>query len=195
MRKLIVSVLASADGYFEGPGNALDKMPFEDAFNTHNLALLRRTETLVYGSRWFSDNWSAWSAVAADDDQSPRDHEIAARVLGMDAVVVSDSMTVGVNDPWASTTRVVSRGDAVEELASLKAADGGDILMFGSATTWSPLASAGLVDELILLVGAALMGEGSKLYQGPRLPLRLISVEQLAGSQLVALRYALDAAE
>jgi dihydrofolate reductase len=195
MRKLIVSVLASADGYFEGPGKALEQMPFEDAFNTHNLELLRRTDTLVYGSRWFRNNWNAWSAIAADDSQSARDHEIAERVLGMEAVVVSDSLTVSADDPWARTTRVVLREDAVKELASLKAGDGGDILMFGSATTWNPLATAGLVDELIVLLGAALMGEGSKLYQGPRVPLRLLSVEQLAGSQLVALRYALDAEE
>ena len=60
MRKLVVSVLTSLDGYYQGPGGDLSPLPFEDAFNTHNLALLREAETLVYGSAWFEDNWRAF---------------------------------------------------------------------------------------------------------------------------------------
>ena len=52
MPKLIVSVLTSLDGYYEGPDKDLASMPFEDAFNTHNLGLLQRAGTLVYGSTW-----------------------------------------------------------------------------------------------------------------------------------------------
>jgi len=47
MAKLVVSVLTSLDGYYEGPGEDLAPMPFEDAFNDHNLHLLERTGTLV----------------------------------------------------------------------------------------------------------------------------------------------------
>lgn len=77
MRRLVVSVLTSVDGMFEGPAKDLSQMPFEDAFNTHNLSLLRNAATLVYGSTWFPDNWRSWSAVAADSAQSDRDREIA----------------------------------------------------------------------------------------------------------------------
>jgi hypothetical protein len=59
MPKLIVSVLTSLDGYYEGPDKDLASMPFEDAFNTHNLGLLQRAGTLVYGSTWFPGNWGA----------------------------------------------------------------------------------------------------------------------------------------
>jgi hypothetical protein len=37
MPKLIVSVLTSLDGYYEGPDKDLSSIPFEDAFNTHSL--------------------------------------------------------------------------------------------------------------------------------------------------------------
>ncbi|MCM3779687.1 dihydrofolate reductase family protein [Microbacterium hydrocarbonoxydans] len=92
--------------------------------------------------------------------------------------------------PWAETTRVVARDDAIDEIRTLKAGDGGDILMFGSATAWNPLMVAGLVDELIVLVGAALMGSGSPLYSGPRIGLDLVSARTVPNSQLVELRYA-----
>jgi hypothetical protein len=189
MRRLVVSVLTSVDGYYEGPAKQLAGMPFEDAFNTHNLELLRGSGTLVYGSRWFPENWAAWSTVVDDGGHSARDREIAKRVLEMDAVVVSDSMTIADDDPWVSTTRVVSRAAAPAEIARLKRGDGGDLLMFGSATTWNPLLTHGLVDELIVLVGGALLGDGSKLYAGPRTGLALLDARVLPDSQLVALRY------
>jgi hypothetical protein len=195
MPKLVVSVLISLDGYYEGPGKKLAPMPFEDAFNTHNLELLQRAGTLVYGSTWFGDNWATWSAVAADDAQNERDHEIARLVLSLDALVVSDSLTIDPDAPWAPTTRVVSRADAPAEISRLKQGQGGDLLMFGSATTWNPLLDHGLVDELIVLVGPAMLGAGSSLYSGPGAELRLLGAEVLPGAQLVKLHYAAHQAE
>jgi dihydrofolate reductase len=189
MPKLIVSVLTSLDGYYEGPDKGLASMPFEDAFNTHNLGLLQRAGTLVYGSTWFPGNWEHWSAVAADESQNDRDHEIAELVTSLDAVVISDSMKVDPDAPWAATTRVVSRAEAPKEIARLKRGSGDDLLMFGSATTWNPLLADGLVDELVVLVGAALLGDGSKLYAGSRAGLKLLAARVLPDSQLVELRY------
>lgn len=60
--------------------------------------------------------------------------------------------------------------------------------MFESSTTWNPLLEQGLVDELVVLIGSGLMGDGSKLYFGPPADLQLVQV--LPDSQLVELRYA-----
>ena len=189
MRKLVVSVLTSLDGYYEGPDKDLSGMPFEDAFNTHNLELLQRADTLVYGSTWFEDNWNAWTAVAADESANDRDRQIASIVTSIDAIVISDSLSIDGTAPWAATTRVVSRDDGPAEIERLKQQDGGDLLMFGSATTWNPLLEAGIVDELIVLVGSALLGDGSKIYTGPRAGLRLLEARVLPDSELVVLRY------
>ncbi|KQQ03416.1 MULTISPECIES: dihydrofolate reductase family protein [unclassified Rathayibacter] len=190
MSRLVVSVLTSLDGYYEGPDHDLSTLPFEDAFNDHNLELLRRAGTLVYGSRWFRDNWDTWSGVVADDSANDRDRETARLVTTLDAVVISDSLTLDPDAPWAATTRIVPREDAVAEIRALKAAGDGDLLMFGSGTTWNPLLEEGLVDELIVLVGAGLAGAGSPLYSGPPHPgLRLVDAVVLPGSELVRLRY------
>lgn len=190
MSTLVVSVLTSLDGKYEGVDHDLSSMPFEDAFNDHNLELLRRAGTLVYGSRWFSENWHSWSAVAVDQTANDRDHEIARIVTSADSLVISDSLTVAPDAPWASTTRVVPRAEGPAEIERLKRADSGDLLMFGSATTWNPLLEMGLVDELIILVGAGLTGGGTSLYTGPARPgLRLIDAEVLPGSEIVRLRY------
>lgn len=189
MRRLVVSVLTSLDGYYEGPGKDLSGMPFEDAFDTHNLELLRRADTIVYGSTWFENNWNHWTAVGSDESANDRDREIASLVTTIDAVVISDSFRIDPEAPWAANTRVVARHDGPAEIRRLKQQDGGDLLMFGSSTTWNPLFEAELVDELIVLVGSALIGDGSKLYSGPRTGLRLRGARVLPDSELVELRY------
>ena len=110
-------------------------------------------------------------------------------MTSLDSVVISDSMTVELDAPWAATTRVVARADAPREIARLKESTSRGLLMFGSSTTWNPLLPHGLVDELIVLIGAALAGDGSKLYSGPHASLRLLEAQVLPDSQLVKLRY------
>jgi dihydrofolate reductase len=189
MRRLVVSVLTSLDGYHEGPAKDLSTMPFEDAFNTHNLGLLERAETMVYGGTWFAANLAYWAAVASDASQSERDRRIAGRVMTMENVVVSDSFQIDPGAAWAEHTHVVSPSDAPAHIQALKSGYGGDLLVFGSATTWNPLLEHGLVDELIVLIGAALIGGGSKIYSGNPADLHLLDAKVLPGSELVEARY------
>lgn len=184
----VVSVLTSLDGYFEGRGGDLTPMPFEDAFTTHNLELLRRTDTVVCGSTWFPNNFRHWSAIAEDPSSGRRELDTARLITTLDSLVISDSMTIGPGDPWAPTSSVVARSEAPTEIARRKA-NGESLLMFGSATTWNPLLAAGVVDELIVLVGAAMLGGGSKVYACERTGLRLLEASVLPDSELVKLRY------
>lgn len=190
MRRLIVSTLTSLDGYFEGPGQDLMALPFDGGFDDHNVALLERATTHLFGRRFFEGSESHWTAVAEDDSQPPTQRRIAALNAAIDKVVISDSLHLDASSPWAPTTKVVRVDDAPAEIEALKAADGGDIVMFGSATTWNPLLQRGLVDEVQVLVGPALLGGGTALYGGDaRVPLRLIDAQTLPDSQLVLLRY------
>jgi hypothetical protein len=189
MSKLVVSVLTSLDGYFQGPNGDLSVMPFEDAFNTHNLELLSTAGTLAYGSTWFTENWDFWSKVATDASANTRERDIAHFVTTLPKLVISDSMAADPDAPWTPTTRIIPRSAAPAELARLKERSDGDVVMFGSATTWNPLLELGLVDELIVLVGPALLGAGNKLYTGSRAGLHLADASILPGSELVKLRY------
>jgi dihydrofolate reductase len=189
MRRLVVSVLTSLDGYYEGPAKDLSTMSFEDAFNTHNLSLLERAETMVYGGTWFAENLAYWAAVASDSSQSERDRRIAERVMTIDNVVLSDSFQTDPGAAWAEHTHVVSPSDAPAHIQQLKSGYGGDLIVFGSATTWNPLLEHGLVDELVVLIGAALLGGGSKMYSGNPADLHLLDANVLPDSELVQLRY------
>lgn len=43
----------------------------------------------------------------------------------------------------------------------------GDALIFGSGTLWNGLLARGLVDELHLMIGSVVLGDGAPTFAGP----------------------------
>jgi dihydrofolate reductase len=190
MRNVVVSTITSLDAYHEGPGQDVLALPFDEGFSAYNLERLQHADTLLLGRRSFEGFQSYWPPVADDETQPPVERAISERNNAIEKVVISDTLKLEAEAPWRATTRVVERADAAAVVADLKRGDGGDILVFGSATMWNDLLRAGLVDELHVMVGPALIGGGTPVYTGPsRVPLQLLETRRLDGSQLVLIRY------
>jgi dihydrofolate reductase len=89
--------------------------------------------------------------------------------------VVSNSLQTA---EWQNS-EIIS-GDVAQKLTDIKAQDGGDITMSGSATTARWLLREGLLDELNLLVHPILVGGGlARLFppDEPSIPLELVSAQ------------------
>jgi dihydrofolate reductase len=201
MRKLVVSLIVSLDGYMEGPGGNVMALPMDDFFDAANLDRQRAAGTLLAGATTYRMFRSYWPAIADDPTISPTvaanpalagvHAEIGRRNNELTKVVVSDSLTPAETAPWSSTTTIVRRVDARERIAELKRHDGADLLVFGSRTLVADLLAAGLVDELYLMVGATVLGGGGSAFgdAGP-LTLRLLDVQTRRDSDNVLLHYA-----
>jgi dihydrofolate reductase len=200
MRKLIVSNIMSLDGYFEGPGQDVMALPMDWFFDEYNLERLRDAGTLLLGATTYSGLKGYWPGVAANPEVSPAvaanpdvadiHRETGQRNNEIQKVVVSDSLTVDDTPPWTETTTIVRRGEARQAVAELKDRSGKDILTFGSRTLWNDLLVAGLVDELHLMVGAAVLGGGTPSFSaGPIPSLRLVDTRRRDGSDNVLVRY------
>jgi dihydrofolate reductase len=191
MRTLVVTVAASLDGFAAGPDGDFMTMPLDEGFDVYNAERLRAAGTLLLGRDTWEGLRSYWPGVADDPTHSAAEREISRLNDAVEKVVVSDSLEVEPGSVWADTTRVVPRDDAAATVAELTAGEGGDVLVFGSIRTWNPLLVAGLVDELHVMVGPALLGSGVPLLGGTtRVPLRLIAARRLPDSSLVLHRYA-----
>lgn len=199
MRKVIVCNIMSLDGYVEGPGGNVLALPMDGFFDAYNLERLRAAGTLLLGATTYLGLKSYWPAVAQDPAVSPAvashpeladlHRETGQRNDRIEKVVVSDSLTEADTAPWTGTTTIVRRADAHDVVSRLKHRPGGDILTFGSRTLWNDLLVAGLVDELHLMVGAAVLNGGTPAFgAGPVPPLRLRETRRWDGSENLLLR-------
>ena len=200
VRKLIVSNIVSLDGYFEGPGGNVMALPMDGFFDEHNLERLRAADTLLLGAKTYRALKGYWPAVAENPEASPAvaanpeladlHRETGRRNNEIRKVVVSDSLTSADTAPWTETTRIVRRGDARRVVAELKEEPGKEILMFGSRTLWNDLLRAELIDELHLMLGASVLGDGTPTFApGPPQSLRLVDSRRREGSDNLLLRY------
>lgn len=190
MAQLIFSQLVSLDGFCAGPGGDLSRMPMGAAFDDHNLELLRSAGTLLFGRITFGMFHDYWPAVQQDPGAEPVQAEIAALVGPMPKLVVSDTLPLPLGDPWGDA-EVVRRAQAHARIRAVKQGTGGDLLAYGSHVLMNDLLAHGLVDELRVLVGNVVLGEGVRTFEATLpAPLALMEQHRLAGSDIVMLRYA-----
>ena len=159
MRKLVVTILTSLDGYVAGPGGNFMAMPLDESFSAYNLERLRTADTLLLGRTTFLGFRSYWPSIAEDPEQPATEREISRRNTAARKVVVSDSLAPDDLAGWGES-ELVRRAAAHDAVRRLKAQDGADILVFGSVPVWNDLLAAGLVDELHVMVGNGVLGDG-----------------------------------
>ena len=190
MRKLVVSILTSLDGYVAGPGGDVMAMPLDASFSAYNLERLRTADTLVLGRTTFLGFRSYWPPVADDPEQTAVDREISRRNTAASKVVISDSLSPDDVEGYGHS-QLVRRDAAHDAVRRLKAQEGADLLVFGSVPVYNDLLAAGLVDELHVMIGNGVLGGGVPAFT-QRLPerLRLRDVRRLEGSDTVLLVYA-----
>lgn len=194
MRKLIVTTIVSLDGFVEGPGGNVMALPMDSSFDAYCLERLGTADTLLLGRRTFDMFRGFWPAVVDAPQATEAQREISRRDNAIDKLVVTDT-TAGDEQtaPWTSTSRVVARADARAAITELKAGDGGDILTFGSRTVWNDLLEADLVDEVHLMVGPVVLGEGTPAFGTGAPTLTLLDIRTFTDSANVVLRYAVAA--
>jgi dihydrofolate reductase len=166
MRKIIVYNVISLDGYHTGPGNDVSVMfpMMGDVFQ------------------------SFWPKVAENptsDEWSDAQRDLSQAGKYVKGVVISDTLKGNWQD-----VRIVRRQDAYQHVAELKRQEGKNILITGSRTLWNDLLAHDLVDEIHLLIGNLVLGQGVPVFAGKTpASLRLIDTRRWEDSDNVLLRY------
>jgi dihydrofolate reductase len=161
MARVVVSQFVTVDGIFEDPGGSEHferggwAFQFERGAEGDQFKLdeVMASDALLLGRVTYEGFAAAWPS---------RTGEFADKFNGMRKYVVSS--TLGEAE-WNNTT--VIRGDVAAEVARLKQADGGDILVNGSARLVETLMANDLVDEYRLMVFPVVLGKGKRLFRDP----------------------------
>ena len=160
MRKLIVMMQVSLDGFVGGPDGDLGWI-FPD-FSADAVAWLvdsiSRAGAHVMGRHTYVDMAAHWPA--SREPYAPAMNDIPK-------IVFSRTLT---NANWNKTE--VRSGDLATEIGQLKSAPGENLLAHGGSSLVRSLTRAGLVDEYRLLIHPVALGKGLRLFD-PAQPIRL----------------------
>ncbi|GAA2284417.1 dihydrofolate reductase family protein [Nonomuraea roseoviolacea subsp. roseoviolacea] len=158
MRRLILQVQTTADGYMAGADGEMDWLtfPWTDDIQTYITGLTRPVDCIVLGRRLAEGFIPHWASRPAGESQEAIDW-----MNDTPKVVISDSLA---ESPWENT--VVAGGDLVETVAKLKAQPGGDMIVYGGGTLVSSLIAADLLDDLHLFVNPTAIGSGMPVFPG-----------------------------
>ncbi len=188
MRKLIVTMWVTLDGYIAGPNGELDWVTsgYDKDMGQYEDAIVSASDTLLLGRVTYESFAGSWPKVPDNPDVSEEERAYARKLNAMRKVVFSKSLP---SADWNNSTLV--REIVPEEIEKLKQEDGKDMLIYGSASVVRELTNLGLIDEYQLLVHPVILGGGKPLFSDihDKVPLRLAEAKQHQASGVLLLRY------
>lgn len=205
MRKLILKMSISVDGFVGGPNGEIDWIfrSTDGAAAAWIIERLWQAGVHIMGSRTFQDMAAYWPTstepFAAPMNEVPkvvfsRTGALAPAGTGT-TTALRDARSAAGTDPAGATAALsgeasswtqarVARGDLAAEIANLKKEPGKDILAHGGARFAQGLVGLGLVDEYHLVVHPVALGRGLALFSpwGGARPLECFCMPQTCAS-------------
>lgn len=191
--RVLVSEFMSLDGVVQAPGDKDEDTSggfrhggwsFEyfdpDVMGAVVGEFAERCEVLLQGRRTYQVSAAAWPDRGGDP--------FSDWINGAQKYVVSDTLT-DADLTWAPTS--IIRGDElVDKVSALRDQPGGDIYVYGSLTLVRSLLTAGLVDEMVVMIEPITLGGGKTLFpsDGEARKFELISA-QTANTGVQICRY------
>jgi dihydrofolate reductase len=173
MRKIILGVAVSLDGFIEGPNGEYDWCFTDQDYGMSDF--VKRIDAVMYGRK----SYEMMKGIETPAGGYPW--------AGMKNYVVSNTLKENGKD------FELIAGDVKRKIQDIKSAKGKDIWLFGGASLTTSLLNARLVNELWLAVHPILLGQGKLLFSGieGRIKTRLLS-SKTYDTGLVSLQYEIE---
>ncbi len=185
MRKIIVTMWITLDGFIAGPNNDMSWIRVDDAMGRYEGDLVGAADTLMLGRVTYQSFAGAWPYVPDNPAASEGEKEYARQLNSMRKIVFSRTLEAA---EWNNSTLYHEINP--DDIAALKQESGKNIVIYGSASIVQALTARGLIDEYQLLVHPVILGGGKRLFGdgGHRADLRLVEAKTL-DSGVVLLTY------
>lgn len=162
MRKVVLFMMVSLDGYFEGPDHDLSWHNVDSEFNAFALENMNDADTFLFGRRTYelmAGFWPKYKAKKGDSDNAL----VAQKMNNSPKIVFSKTLkNVKESAKWKNATLV--RSDLVKEITKLRQQPGKDMLVLASNNLCISLLEYGLLDELRIMVNPVVIGAGTQLF-------------------------------
>lgn len=186
MRKLIVAMQISLDGFVVGENNDMHWIAtdtpeiWDDLFE-----MLEDVDLFLLGRGMYAGYRDYWKKALGVTGFSENEVKYARLAATAPHIVFSSTL----KDPQWENTRIMN-GNVVDEVRKIKEQPGKGIYVVGGARFAGTLIEAGLVDEYRLTVNPIIVGKGKSLFQNVtrQRELELLEIKQMPGG-VVVLRY------
>lgn len=161
MRRLILAMQISVDGFIEGPDGDMswvaknEEELWDDLFQ-----MLDTVDTLLLGRKMFNDYRNYWKGCLGNPEATSNERKYAEYAKNNRHIVFSNTL----KDPEWSNTTVLS-GNVIEHVRKLMLETGGDIQIVGGARLAATLIDAGLVDCYRLVINPFIINTGKSFFQ------------------------------
>ncbi|MDB5248403.1 MAG: bifunctional deaminase-reductase domain protein [Segetibacter sp.] len=142
MRKVILNVAVTLDGFIEGPNGEYDWCFTDDDYGMNEF--LAATDAIFFGRKSY-ELWAASFSHMWNDKK----HYVFSNTL-----------------QTLQTNATLINGDIEKKVLEIRNEEGKDIWLFGGASLTTSLLNAGMVDEFLLAIHPVILGSGKALFNG-----------------------------
>jgi dihydrofolate reductase len=183
MRKIILMMSVSLDGFIEGPNREIDWHMVDDELHSHFNEQLEAMGAFLNGRVTYELMAEFWPTADKDPSSTKPVVDFARIWRDMPKIVFSKTLE---RADWNTT---VVRDVVVEDIMKLKAQPGGDLAL-GGADLAAAFMEHDLIDEFRLYVHPIIIGRGKPLFTTSDAKIELRRVEtRTFGNGVVLLRY------
>jgi dihydrofolate reductase len=189
MRKIILLMHISLDGFTAGPNGEMDWIAFDDDLVEYVAAVTDTADTAVYGRVTYQMMESYWPTAAEQPGATQHDRDHARWYNAAHKLVFSRTLETG------GKNSALLKEVTAEEIGHLKQQSGKNLILIGSPSLAQRFIQLGLIDDYWLNVNPVVLGSGIPLFPDLTEPMPLKLVEaRMFRAGVVGLHYQADKA-
>lgn len=185
MRKLVLFMHTSLDGFVAGPNGEMDWISVDDEIFENVGNETKAADTALYGRVTYQMMESYWPTAGTQPNASKHDIEHSQWYSRVTKVVLSKTMNLN-----AQKNTIVLAQNIPDKINALKQKPGKDIIIFGSPSASHSLMSESLIDAYWLFINPILLGSGIPLFSNVANKTNLtLASSKVFKSGVIALHY------
>ncbi|ASE62766.1 MULTISPECIES: dihydrofolate reductase family protein [Chryseobacterium] len=163
MKKVILDLATTLDGFIEGPNGEIDWCIMDDDMDFDGF--LSGIDTIFYGRK----SYDLWGNYQPEENAAPAEQQLWKGVHAKDKFVFSSQHREDENATFITS-------DIIEKVTEIKNQGGKDIWLYGGASLINTFIQNNLVDVYRISVHPVALGTGKPLFEElkERLNLKLI---------------------
>ena len=163
MKKIILDLATTLDGFIEGPNGEIDWCIMDDDMDFEGF--ISGIDTIFYGRV----SYDAWGNYRPDENAELEEHDFWKTIHSKKKYVFSSQNREDEN-------AIFIHSDLVEKVLEIKKQDGKDIWLYGGASLIKTFIQSNLIDVYRISVHLVALGKGKPLFEEvkERLNLKLV---------------------